>query len=409
MAKLRKYKTKFPGVRYYEHPERKYKGIPDQYFSIRYTNIYGKQREEGIGWNSEGWTASKANEELSQIKKNIRTGEGHTSLKNKREQKRLDKLKNFRDKLREKRANITFNEVWKQYFPNQQQNVTKDSWRREDSLYRIWISPVIADFPMKNIKPINLQKIKHDMEKAGRSARSVCYALDVIRQVFNYANNNGLISVPSPTKKIKKPKQDNKRYRFLTFDEADNLLSALRRRSQSLYEMSLISLNCGLRAGEIFALTWSDIDLDNDQLILTDTKGSLNRFAKMTSDVKALFIAKEIGMKNDLVFPDRNGNQRKAISKVFMQTVNDIGLNDGITDRRNKVVFHSLRHTYASWLVQKGVSIYEVSKLLGHSSVSMTERYSHLSPSNFENSVKVIESMSNKNNTEKIVQMPDHS
>ena len=157
--------------------------------------------------------------------------------------------------------------------------------------------------------------------------------------------------------------------------------------------MSLISLHCGLRAGEVFSLTWSDIDLDNDQLVLTDTKGTVNRFAKMTSEVKALFNAKEKGMKNDLVFPDRNGNQRKAISKAFMLTVNDNGLNDGITDRRNKVVFHTLRHTYASWLVQKGISIYEVSKLLGHSTITMTERYSHLAPSNFENSVKVIESI----------------
>ena len=406
--KSKKYRSRYPCVRYYEHITRKYGGKPDRYFTIRY-RWRGKQREESLGWASEGWSEKLASEQVTELKKAQRTGEGPTSLWLKRERQLLSESKEFRDKLRLKREKITFNEIWDQYYPIQKSNVSERSYKREDSLYRLWISPVIGHLPMKNIKPINLQKIKHNMEKEGRSPRSISYALDVIRQVFNFANNNGLINVPSPTKGIKKPKQDNKRYRFLTVDEAENLLSALKRRSQSLYEMSLISLHCGLRAGEIFSLTWSDIDLDNDRLILVDTKGGKNRYPLMTSEVKALFIAKEKGMKDDLVFPDRNGNQRKAISRLFKQIVDDIGLNDGISDRRNKVVFHTLRHTYASWLVQRGIPIYDVSKLLGHSSVSMTERYSHLSPSNFENSVKVIESMSNKNNTEKIVQMPDHS
>jgi integrase len=60
--------------------------------------------------------------------------------------------------------------------------------------------------------------------------------------------------------------------------------------------------------------------------------------------------------------------------------VAELGFNKGITDARQKLVFHSLRHTFASWLVQRGTPIYEVAKLLGHSTVRMTERYSHLAP-----------------------------
>lgn len=58
------------------------------------------------------------------------------------------------------------------------------------------------------------------------------------------------------------------------------------------------------------------------------------------------------------------------------------GLNDGVTDRIHKVVFHTLRHTFASWLVQNGVSLEVISKLLGHSSLQMTMRYAHLDPVN---------------------------
>ena len=58
-----------------------------------------------------------------------------------------------------------------------------------------------------------------------------------------------------------------------------------------------------------------------------------------------------------------------------------LGLNDGITDRRQKVVFHSLRHTFASWLALDGVDIYRIKELMRHKDITQTQRYAHLMPS----------------------------
>jgi integrase len=389
MAKLPKYKTKYPGVRYYKHYERKYRGQPDKYFSIR-LRIYGKQHEEGLGWLSEGITAQHASEILAELKKAKRTGEGPTSLKAKKENERKAQLKAFKEKLKHLKQYISFNTVWNKYFPIQQRNVSDDSWRREDSLYRLWISPIIGEKPMKNVSQINIQKIRENMEDEGLSARSICYAYDVIRQVYNFANRSNLTNCKSPTIGVKKPKKDNKRYRFLTFDESNRLLNELKIKYPEIYEISSISLYCGLRAGEIFSLTWADVDLKNERLNVRDTKAA-NRFPLMINEIKEIFHNKKRGSPHDLVFPSRNGKKRKAISKSFMRTVNKLGLNDGCTDPRNKVVFHTLRHTYASWLVQDGTPLFEVAKHLGHSTIAMTERYSHLAPKNFQNSVKVIE------------------
>ena len=92
--------------------------------------------------------------------------------------------------------------------------------------------------------------------------------------------------------------------------------------------------------------------------------------------------------KND---PKNLKRQIDRISKTFNRVVTKLNLNKDITDTRQKVVFHSLRHTYASWLVESGVSLYTVQKLMGHENISMTERYSHLSPDTLQGAVRTFE------------------
>jgi site-specific recombinase XerD len=93
----------------------------------------------------------------------------------------------------------------------------------------------------------------------------------------------------------------------------------------------------------------------------------------------------------ELIFLSREGKQIKEISNAFDRAVKELGLNDGIEDSRDKLVFHSLRHSFASRLVERGVDLYTVSKLMGHSSISMTERYSHLRPATLQAAVKTLE------------------
>ena len=69
----------------------------------------------------------------------------------------------------------------------------------------------------------------------------------------------------------------------------------------------------------------------------------------------------------------------KQVPATFSRTVKDLGLNEGVTDSRDKIVFHSLRHTYASWLVENGASLPIVRDLMGHKNLIMTSRYSHVS------------------------------
>lgn len=382
------FSTKFPGVRYREHKTRKHGIRKDRYFVIRY-QAGGLRKEEAVGWWSEGWNGEKAALLLSDLKNSYRQGKGEERLAERR-------LKVKAEQEKKKLKEITFKEVFeKQYFPHAKLEKSFKSYDREKGLFYNWINPVIGGVAFPDIAPIHIEKIKKNLMDAQRSPRSIQYCLAVTRQIFNYAFMHGLFNGDNPVKKVKQPKVDNKRLRFLTVEEADLLLSFLKIEAPELREMALISLHCGLRASEIFSLSWIDININQDTIVVRDPKIK-TRVAHMTETIRNLFLSKDIGKPTDLIFPAADGQKRKEVSTAFRRIVKKIGFNDGIKDRRNRVVFHTLRHTYASWLVQEGESLYTVKELMGHSTLAMTERYSHLAPGDTKKAVKKIENKLNK-------------
>ena len=165
--------------------------------------------------------------------------------------------------------------------------------------------------------------------------------------------------------------------------QATALLSELARRSRDVHDMAIFSLQTGARAGEIFSLTWADVDLFHGTALLRDTKNNRIRPLFLTDEIKNMLARRRAtGVKStDLVFLDKNGNKIVQISDSFNRAIDMLELNKDVIDRRDKLTFHSLRHSYASQLVHSGVDLYHVKKLLGHSTIQLTERYSHLSES----------------------------
>ncbi len=377
-------RTDHTGVRYKEHPERLFSGKnkqkkrPDRYYTI-YFRHKGKLTEEGIGWESEGATLEKAVQTRQELKDAQKAGNGPVSLNEKRKIAETKEAAAQKKVEEERIANVSIKDFFiDTYLPQAQATKTKKSTDREQQLFNIWISPVISTLPFKSIKLQHLEEIVANLNSAGRAPRSIKYAMAVIRQIFNYANSRGVYEGKTPTLKIKVPQTDNRRQRFLTHEEARQLLIEMKKRSLQLYEISLISLHTGARADEIFSLTWGNIDLDRDQISLMDTKNGKNRPAFMTKEVSHILNGKNAGNHNDLVFPSRTGGKIHQISKSFDRAIQKLGWNKDITDRRHRIVFHTLRHTFASWLVENGENLYTVKELLGHSSLQMTERYAHL-------------------------------
>lgn len=392
-------KTKTTGVRYREHPTRKNGAVKkDRYFTIRY-KVNNVLKEEGLGWASEGWTEEKAALKRSELRKAYRTGIGSTTLKEQREKSAKEKELSAQQEAENQKLNITLNEFYNNHFKSIAKNNTSErTFRSEYGFYKNWLLPNLGNTPLKDISLTNLENLKTLMLKQEKSPRTINYVFGILSQILSYAKKIGYLKGDIITQQMKKIKFDNTRVRFLTKEEAKTLFDALRKYSQQLYEISLLSLYCGLRAGEIFNLCWSDIDLQNKSITLRNTKNTKTRVIYMPDNVFKMLSNKHIHSKKSLfLFLNKDGNKVKEVSHAFTHVVNILKLNEGIKDIRQKIVFHTLRHTYASWLVQMGTDLYIVRQLMGHSSFAMTQRYAHLSPDTLKKAISDFNERINNN------------
>ena len=374
-------KTKFLGVRYRQHKTRKHGINFDKCFCIRY-KINGKDREEVAGWSSEGMTAEKACKILSEIRENIRTGAPENSLANIRHSKEEARKEEARQQHQTANSLLTMEEFWEQiYLQHATAAKTLATIRNERSIYEKWLRPALGNSPVSSLRPSHVEQLILHVTTQGKSAQTVRHVVALVSQIWNMAQVHDVVSGENPCRRVKKPQQDSRRMRFLTPDEAILLLHALRERSKDTHDSAVLSLFAGLRAGEIHSLIWADVNFEAGTLYIRDPKNKHSRHAYITSEIAKVLESRNVERnRSDLIFPARTGTQRLAVSDTFENVVKELGLNGGITDARQKVVFHTLRHTFASWLVQCGTPLYTVAELMGHSSLEMTKRYAHLAP-----------------------------
>ncbi|MBI1933841.1 MAG: tyrosine-type recombinase/integrase [Ignavibacteriales bacterium] len=161
----------------------------------------------------------------------------------------------------------------------------------------------------------------------------------------------------------------------------DNLTEILKQiRKSTIKDMILLAYGTGLRINEIVQLTWSSVKLDERIIIVGSsdftTKNREQRKIPINDFIFSIFskyLRKVTSIKRKYIFIKSTGviYSTDYVSKTFKKACRRAGLSEDIH-------FHTLRHTFASKLVQRGVSLYVVKELMGHSSIKTTEIYSHL-------------------------------
>lgn len=367
--------TKYAGVQARESTHRRFRGKPDVCFTIDYRDESGKRVRKDVGWASEGMSAGLAN----RIRLELISGKREAAMP----------LADGEDA-----PCPTLDESWQRYL----EDWLKARGKRYESdtlMYNARLRGPLGHLRLDQITVYRLDRLMADLGKAGLSVQSVRYLVGMVRRIMRRMAAWRLYRGPLPFAEVQMPRPNNERQRFLSPEEAHRLLEALLPRSKQMWLMSLISLHCGLRWGEIAGLRRMDIDLAEGLIYIAESKSGKARHAHMTSTLREALAAMPPRPADALLFPARNGGRMLQPSDVFIRTVDALGLNDTgetrmvngkavpvkIADRRQRIVFHSLRHTYASWLAMSGEGQHMIADLLGHSSLEMSRRYTHLNPS----------------------------
>lgn len=379
------------GISYREHKTRKHGRQKDKYFILRY-RLNKKPITEAVGWASEGWTLQKVNEILCELKRNIREGVHPQTLKEKREMSEKAKRAQEVEEIVTLSDRITLQETFDEYFKSHKLETTIGPQTATMNYYKNWIKKSLGE---KKLVDISSKDIQNIIEKASKklAPTSLVQIKAVLRQIFNFAKNRDLYFKDNPAMKIKIKTKDNKRTRFLTKEEAIILLNALKKRSIDVHDMALLSLYTGMRAGEVLNLQWEHVLWNSNRISIVDPNNGESRMEPIHPLVNEMLQRRYNHYKNGYVFKAKNGGKIGRVSPIFCRVVNALGFNDKVTDLRQKVVFHTLRHTHASWLVMNGVDLYTTQKLMGHKTIQMTQRYSHLAPEYLDKAVNSLDSI----------------
>jgi len=228
------------------------------------------------------------------------------------------------------------------------------------------------------IAPDDIEKYKADRSKQVAPA-TVNRELACLKSMYNKAIEWGKAD-DNPVRKVKFFRENNQRLRFLEKDEIRKLLENC---PDDIRRVVVIALNTGMRRGEILNLKWTDVDTEKGIIYLSDTKNNEPREVQMNGPAKEAFLAVTRDPASPYVFCDEEGDC--AIRN--MQNKFELALKkSGIIDFR----FHDLRHTFASYLVMLGIDLRTVQELMGHKTIEMTLRYSHLSPDHKKRAVDIL-------------------
>lgn len=218
---------------------------------------------------------------------------------------------------------------------------------------------------------LNLSDITHALmrewvdELLGRMKPATALReLTTLKSILNKAFREELLAQVPPFPRIK---VEPGRCRWLTVDEEKRLLMAS---PPHLRALIAVAVDTGGRRSELLKLDWQNVDLGRGFVTFRKTKNGEDRSVRLTDRAKQVLT--KLGPKEKGPVFTYRGQAIKDVKTAFGKARERAGIED--------FRFHDLRHTFASRLVQQGVSLYEVMHLTGHKSFEMVQRYAHLAP-----------------------------
>lgn len=272
----------------------------------------------------------------------------------------------------------TLGMAWERYHADWLIAHKKPKEYNDNSLYKTHLKKHdLHNRRLNQISVRDLEKLSAQKRNAGLAPQTVSHILGMIRRIMNRSLKWKYWSGPSPFNEFTMPEVNNERTRFLAEEEARTLLARLQKRNTKAWLMSLLAVQCGLRFGEIAKLTIRDIDFENNLIFIRKPKNTHSWYAYMPDSLKkALGNWIRCHSTNStncpLVFPSSVGTVLFNMDDDFKDVIDEMKLNEGVTEPRDRFSFHCLRHTFASYLASEGYSISNIAEMLGQRSVTLS-------------------------------------
>jgi integrase len=347
MRQLKRIKTNYPGVFYYNVVSTA-NGKPERLYYIRYRRD-GKEVEEPCGRQyQDDMTPARA--------ARIRA-------------EKIDGKKLPRKEVRkaERAIKWTLDRLRQQYFSYKP--ATK-GWTVDGYRYEKYLRASLGNIEPQAITQMHVHRLRLNLSKT-LAPQTVKHLLRLLARIINFGVNKGLC--PGLGFKIEMPKVNNLVTEDLSPEQLSDLLTAIDQEAdpQAANFLRLI-LYTGLRRGELFKLQWADVDFDRGFINLRVPKGGTDAKIPLNPAARDLLL-NHPQTDSPFVFPGRGGKQRTR----YPRRIDTIRAKAGLP--RDFRPCHGLRHFFASQLASSGeVDMYVLQRLLTHRSPLMTQRYAHL-------------------------------
>jgi len=319
--------------------------------------IAGKTQYKKVGRKSEGITERKAIELRNQILSEQRHG--------------IDlSQKSFK--------HLTFDKLAETYFVSNEAH--NKSNKKYQQMYQNHIQPSFGDVTIAKLDDSLIYELQALKKADGKSASTINIIIKLIKRIIGFGIAKGIISY-SPFRNIKLFRVNNTRLRYLSTSEIAKLNEAVQN-NKVLKIFVKIALGTGARANSILSIQKKDINLETRTITLKDFKRNDTYLGYLDEDTFEMLEEhiKNFGANSFVVSEDGAATKYQRIyldlTKIFNQFNDELAKDD----RANRVVIHTLRHTFASHLAINGVSIQEIQKLMNHKDIKQTLKYAKLMP-----------------------------
>lgn len=337
------------------------KQVVDKVFIIRYKDEIGRDKLKTIGKYSQGIRIGYCKTIRDQTMVKLKLGENLP-------------------KVTAKKSKYTVHDLAIKWLNLKKANKTYEG---ELQRYNATLKKLIGNEIAEHLKKQDIINLQAKLQDMGYAPSTTQHFITMASGIYQFAIQDKLIKTDNPCEGLKSIKFNNERDRYLTTEEVKQLKEAVSHELELLLFVE-IGLSTGARLGSIMDMTKSDIDFRNESIKIKNFKTSDKYTGYLNSSTLEILNlhCKSLKRGQKLFSVSRSYVSYKIrglMKKLF---------NEDVVDDYQKVVIHTLRHTFASHLAINGCPIYTIKELMNHKTIEMTERYAKLAPNQGQVQVK---------------------